>query len=165
FSRGDAVVVPITLAAMPCRNHSHREKRKSVWMCAESTATVIFRGIQRGTVRHASAHTEQRTHTAKQKQGAERNDPKSRQRHTWRASCSRVIITARDASPRPAVAKTSLQTTVQILIFCVLEKRGKMRRSTGRHINRAIGTAGRQRYMRHGPNLNNHARWQHTPIE
>ncbi|KAF5215846.1 hypothetical protein ECC02_011432 [Trypanosoma cruzi] len=76
---------------MPCCNHSHRETRKSVWMCAESTATVIAGGGHRGTVRHASAHTEQRTHTAKQKQRAEKNDPKSRQHFlAWRASCSRV---------------------------------------------------------------------------
>ncbi|ESS61045.1 hypothetical protein TCDM_11390 [Trypanosoma cruzi Dm28c] len=47
---------------MPCRNHFHRETRKSVWMCAESTATVNARGGHRGTVRHASAHKEQHTH-------------------------------------------------------------------------------------------------------
>ncbi|KAF5218776.1 hypothetical protein ECC02_008264 [Trypanosoma cruzi] len=42
---------------------------------------------------------------------------------------------------------------------CLLEKQ---KRSTGRHISTARGTAGWQRYMRYGPNLNNHARWQHT---
>ncbi|KAF5214683.1 hypothetical protein ECC02_012703 [Trypanosoma cruzi] len=62
---------------MPCCNHSHRETRKSVWMCAESTATVIAGGGHHGTVRHASAHTEQRTHPAKQKQRAEKNDPRA----------------------------------------------------------------------------------------
>ncbi|KAF5218772.1 hypothetical protein ECC02_008260 [Trypanosoma cruzi] len=51
---------------MPCRNHSHRETRKSVWMCAESTATVIVRGGHRGTVRHAPAHTAQSTYSAVQ---------------------------------------------------------------------------------------------------
>ncbi|RNC34998.1 hypothetical protein TcCL_Unassigned02175, partial [Trypanosoma cruzi] len=30
-----------------CRTHSHRGTRKSVWMCAESTATVIIRGGHR----------------------------------------------------------------------------------------------------------------------
>ncbi|EKF98025.1 hypothetical protein TCSYLVIO_011087, partial [Trypanosoma cruzi] len=111
---------------MPCCNHSHRETRKSVWMCAESTATVIVRGGHHGTVLHALAHTKQRPQPAEQKQRGEENDPKSRQHlHTWRASCSRVAISARGASPRPAVAKASLQSTVQILIFCVLEKQEK----------------------------------------
>ncbi|KAF5217728.1 hypothetical protein ECC02_009361 [Trypanosoma cruzi] len=41
-------------------------------------------------------------------------------------------------------------------------KAKKKRRRTGRHISTARGTAGWQRYMRCGPNLNNHARWQHT---
>ncbi|KAF5215426.1 hypothetical protein ECC02_011893 [Trypanosoma cruzi] len=36
------------------------------------------------------------------------------------------------------------------------------RRSTGRHIRTARGTTGWQRYMRYGPDLNNHARWRHT---
>ncbi|EKF28845.1 hypothetical protein MOQ_007392, partial [Trypanosoma cruzi marinkellei] len=48
-------------------------------------------GGHRGTVRHASAHTEQRPHPAEQKQWGEKNDPKSSQHpHAWRASCSRV---------------------------------------------------------------------------
>ncbi|KAF5219392.1 hypothetical protein ECC02_007631 [Trypanosoma cruzi] len=60
-------------------------------------------------------------------------------------------------------ANTFLQSTVQILI-CVWVSVGEAakRRSTGRHISTARGTAGWQRYMRYGPNLNNHARWQHT---
>ncbi|EKG03677.1 hypothetical protein TCSYLVIO_005272 [Trypanosoma cruzi] len=91
---------------MPCCNHSHRETRKSVWMCAESTATAIVRGGRRGTIRHASAHTEQRPQPAEQKQRGEKNDPKSRQLHAWRASCSRVTISAGDASQRPAFAKS-----------------------------------------------------------
>ncbi|KAF5213682.1 hypothetical protein ECC02_013779 [Trypanosoma cruzi] len=45
---------------------------------------------------------------------------------------------------------------------CLLEKqKKKKKRITGRHIRTARGTAGWQRYMRCGPNLNNHARWQH----
>ncbi|EKF32244.1 hypothetical protein MOQ_003908 [Trypanosoma cruzi marinkellei] len=60
-------------------------------MCAESTATLIVRGDHRGTLRHVSAHTEQRPHPAEQKQREEKNDPKSRQHlHAWRASCSRI---------------------------------------------------------------------------
>ncbi|RNC39267.1 exo-alpha-sialidase, partial [Trypanosoma cruzi] len=36
LSRGDAVVVPVTPAAMPCCNHSHRETIKSlVDVCRE----------------------------------------------------------------------------------------------------------------------------------
>ncbi|ESS55650.1 hypothetical protein TCDM_12865 [Trypanosoma cruzi Dm28c] len=46
-------------------------------MCVESTATVIFRGGHRGTVRHAPAHTEQRTYPAKQKQRGERMAPRA----------------------------------------------------------------------------------------
>ncbi|EKF26199.1 hypothetical protein MOQ_010118, partial [Trypanosoma cruzi marinkellei] len=57
FSRGDAVVVPIMLATLPCRHHSHREtrKRECVDVRAKSTATVIARGGHRRTVRHASS--------------------------------------------------------------------------------------------------------------
>ncbi|KAF5218027.1 hypothetical protein ECC02_009049 [Trypanosoma cruzi] len=42
------------------------ERQGSVWVCAENTATVIARGGHRGTVRHAPAHTEQRTYSAVQ---------------------------------------------------------------------------------------------------
>ncbi|ESS61303.1 hypothetical protein TCDM_11119 [Trypanosoma cruzi Dm28c] len=146
---------------MPCRNHSHRETRKSVWMCAESTATVIVRGGHRDTVRHASAQKEQRTHPAVQKQRGEENDPKSRQHlHTWRASCSRVAISARDASQRPAVAKNIHAERCANNYFLCAGKAGK--RSTGRHIKTARGTAGWQRYMRCSLNINNHGRWKHT---
>ncbi|ESS62822.1 hypothetical protein TCDM_09480 [Trypanosoma cruzi Dm28c] len=69
---------------MPCRNHSHRETRRCVWMCAESTATVIVRGGRRGTIRHAPAHTEQRTHTAEQKQrGVRRMTPRAGNTFTY----------------------------------------------------------------------------------
>ncbi|EKF29410.1 hypothetical protein MOQ_006808, partial [Trypanosoma cruzi marinkellei] len=82
---------------------------------------------------------------------------------------SGLAMSARDASQHPAVAKAFLQCTVQILMcVCMLEEhktRGTQdKRSTGRHINTARGTAAWQRYMRYGPNLNNHARWQHTPV-
>ncbi|EKG02270.1 hypothetical protein TCSYLVIO_006709 [Trypanosoma cruzi] len=130
---------------MPCSNHSHRETRKSVWMCAESTATVIVRGDHRGTVRHASAHTEQRPQPAEQKQRGEKNDPKSRQHLlAWRASCSRVTISARDASQRPAVAKAFLQSTVQIPIFCVLEKQKEEHREAHQHSKRHSWMAAKQ---------------------
>ncbi|ESS61128.1 hypothetical protein TCDM_11301 [Trypanosoma cruzi Dm28c] len=47
-------------------------------MCARSTATVIVRGDHRGTVRHASAHTEQRPKPAVQKQrGVGRMTPRA----------------------------------------------------------------------------------------
>ncbi|EAN99563.1 hypothetical protein Tc00.1047053504081.370 [Trypanosoma cruzi] len=92
---------------MPCRNHSHRETGKSVWMCAENTATVIFRVGHRGTVRHASSHTEQRMHPAVQKQEERRMTPRAGNTLTHGgASCSGVAISARDASQRPAVAKS-----------------------------------------------------------
>ncbi|KAF5219314.1 hypothetical protein ECC02_007740 [Trypanosoma cruzi] len=122
-------------------------------MCAESTATVIVGGGHRGTVRHASAHTEQRPHPAKQKQMGEKNDPKSRQHFlVWRASCSRVsrpqtqckrrpthiqwhrdshrrhtrsglAMSARDASQRPASQRAFLQSTVQLLLCVLVEER------------------------------------------
>ncbi|ESS60703.1 hypothetical protein TCDM_11748 [Trypanosoma cruzi Dm28c] len=147
---------------MPCCNHSHRETRKSVWMCAESTATAIVRGGHRGTVRHASAHTEQRTQPAVQKQRGEKNDPKSRQHlHAWRASCSRVTISAGDASQRPYLRQEhSCRAVCNYL--CVCDEGAKKNRSAGRHINTARGTAGWQQYMQYDPKLNNHARWQHT---
>ncbi|KAF5216840.1 hypothetical protein ECC02_010357 [Trypanosoma cruzi] len=63
----------------------------------------------------------------------------------------------------PLLPRAFLQSTVQILM-CVCAGKAEKKRSTGRHINTAGGTAGWQRYMRYGPNLNNHARWQHTPI-
>ncbi|KAF5214618.1 hypothetical protein ECC02_009358 [Trypanosoma cruzi] len=82
-----------------------------------------------------------------------------------RPSCSRVIISARNVSQRPSLPKAFLQSTVQLLI-CVWVSVGEAakRRSTGRHISTARGTAGWQRCMRYGHNLNNHARWQHTHI-
>ncbi|EKF30807.1 hypothetical protein MOQ_005370, partial [Trypanosoma cruzi marinkellei] len=119
FSRGDALVVPITLAALPYRNHSHRETGKSVWMRTKCTATVIAREGHRGTVRHASAQTKRRTHPAVQKQRGEKNDPKSRQHRVSHSRHARngLAISARDASQRHAVAKPFLQSTVQILLF------------------------------------------------
>ncbi|KAF5219111.1 hypothetical protein ECC02_007966, partial [Trypanosoma cruzi] len=62
-------------------------------------------------------------------------------------------------------ANTFLQSILQVLM-CVWVSVGEAekRRSTGRHIRTARGTAGWQRYMRCGLNTNNHARWQHTPI-
>ncbi|KAF5215168.1 hypothetical protein ECC02_012168 [Trypanosoma cruzi] len=85
-----------------------------------------------------------------------------RQRRLSRHSPSRIIT--HRATPATGIANTFLQSTVQILI-CVWVSVGEAakRRSTGRHISTAGGTAGWQRYMRYGPNLNNHARWQHTP--
>ncbi|KAF5219052.1 hypothetical protein ECC02_007983 [Trypanosoma cruzi] len=73
----------------------------------------------------------------------------------------------------PAHTEQSTYSTVQIqreehcattyvCARCVLEEQKK--RSTGRHINMAGGTAGWPRYMRYGLNLNNHARWQYAPI-
>ncbi|EKF38613.1 hypothetical protein MOQ_001176 [Trypanosoma cruzi marinkellei] len=178
---------------MPRCNHSHRETAKSVWMCAESTATVIARERHRGAVRHASAHTEQRMHPAEQKHGERRMTPRAGNTLTHgghraaastglrrnakgvpHASINGTVIPAADtqqtlhvstehASQRPAVAKAFLQSTVQILI-CVCAGGAEEKRSTGRHINSAKGTVGWQQHMRYGPNLNNHARWQHTPV-
>ncbi|ESS59155.1 hypothetical protein TCDM_12290 [Trypanosoma cruzi Dm28c] len=75
----------------------------------------------------------------------------------------RAAASARNASQRPSLPKTFLQSTVQILI-CVWVCDGEAeKRSTGRQIS----TAGWQRYMRYmrcGLSLNNHARWQHTQI-
>ncbi|KAF5215850.1 hypothetical protein ECC02_010382 [Trypanosoma cruzi] len=82
--------------------HRHRDNKECVWMCAESKATAIARGSHRGTVRHASAHTEQRTHPAKQKQREKKNDPKSRQHFlAWRASCSPVSRPQTQCKRRP----------------------------------------------------------------
>ncbi|ESS61870.1 hypothetical protein TCDM_10505 [Trypanosoma cruzi Dm28c] len=68
-----------------------------------------------------------------------------------RPSCSRVIISARNVSQRPSLPQTFLQSTVQILI-CVWVSVGEAeKRSKGRHIRTARGTAGWQRYMRYGP--------------
>ncbi|ESS62788.1 hypothetical protein TCDM_09528 [Trypanosoma cruzi Dm28c] len=62
----------------------------------------------------------------------------------------RAAASARNASPRPSLPKTFLQSTVQLLI-CVWVSVGEAeKRSTGRHITTARGTAGWQRYMRHG---------------
>ncbi|EKF32193.1 hypothetical protein MOQ_003960 [Trypanosoma cruzi marinkellei] len=100
---------------------TERHKRKSVWVCAKRTATVIARGGHRGTVHHASAHTEQRTHPAEQKRRGETNDPKSR--HTR----SGLAMSARDAIQHPAVAKAFLHNTMQILMCVyVLEEQKKI---------------------------------------
>ncbi|RNC33636.1 hypothetical protein TcCL_Unassigned03649 [Trypanosoma cruzi] len=63
----------------------------------------------------------------------------------------------------PPSPRAFLQSTVQSLIS-VCAGGAEKRRSTGRHISTARGTAGWQRYVRHGPNINNHARWRHTSI-
>ncbi|EKF28898.1 hypothetical protein MOQ_007337 [Trypanosoma cruzi marinkellei] len=170
---GDAVVVPITLALMPRCNHPHRETRKSVWMCAESTATVIANGGHRGTVRHVSAHTEQRPQPAKQKQKERGMTPRAVNTFTHgghRAAASAGIqlnakgvqhIHPSDDTVIPTAGTNSaasprscLRSTVQILVLvcvCVLEEQKKKKRSTRRHINTTRGTAGWQRYMRYGP--------------
>ncbi|EAN99874.1 hypothetical protein Tc00.1047053508873.25 [Trypanosoma cruzi] len=115
---GEAVVVPITLAAMPCCNHSHRETIKSVWMCAESTATVTVRGGHRGTVRHASAHTEQRTHPAVQKQRGEKNAPRAGNFTHGRHRAAASPFQHGTQANVPTFAKAFLQSAVQIHV-CV----------------------------------------------
>ncbi|ESS60884.1 hypothetical protein TCDM_11565 [Trypanosoma cruzi Dm28c] len=147
---------------MPCRNHSHRETRKSVWMCAESTATVIVRGGHRGTVRHAPAHTEQRPKPAVQKQrGVGRMTPRAGNTFTHGGHRAPALPfqhgTQANVPPSP---KHSCRALCKYL-FSVC---WKSRRSTGRHINTARRTAGSQRYMRYDPNFNRHSRWQHTSI-
>ncbi|EKF28851.1 hypothetical protein MOQ_007386, partial [Trypanosoma cruzi marinkellei] len=74
FSRDDAVVFPITLAAPPCRHHSHSETTKSVWMCAESTATVVAGGGHRDAIHHASSF----------QHGTQANVPPSPKTFLWR---------------------------------------------------------------------------------
>ncbi|KAF5214744.1 hypothetical protein ECC02_012630 [Trypanosoma cruzi] len=146
----------------PCCNHSHRETRKSVWMCAESTATVIVGGGHRGTVRHAPAHNEQRPQPEVQKQRREWSQEQATSSHTAgivRPCCH--VSTGRKPTPR-CRQEHSCRPLCKYLCVCAGETEKK--RSTGRHIRTARGTAGWQRYMRYGPNLNNHTRWQHTPI-
>ncbi|ESS63699.1 hypothetical protein TCDM_08412 [Trypanosoma cruzi Dm28c] len=144
---------------MPCRNHSHRETRKSVWMCAESTATVIVRRGHRGTVRHASSHTEQRPKPAVQKQrGVGRMTPRAGNTFTHgghRAAAS--SFQHRTQAHAPLSPRHHCRAVCKYL-FSVCWRNGKKKRSTGRQIS----TAGWQQYMRYGPNLNNHARCQHT---
>ncbi|ESS62908.1 hypothetical protein TCDM_09378 [Trypanosoma cruzi Dm28c] len=115
---------------MPCCNHSHRETRRCVWMCAESTATVIVRGGHRGTVRHASVHTEQRPKPAVRKQrGVRRMIPRAVNTLTHgghRAAASSFQHgTQANVPPSP---RAFLQSGVQLLIFCVLEKQEKKKR-------------------------------------
>ncbi|EKF32245.1 hypothetical protein MOQ_003909 [Trypanosoma cruzi marinkellei] len=89
-----------------------------------------------------------------------------RHRHFHRSqTSSSLAMSARNAGQRPAVAKSipAVHCANTYVCVCVLEEREK-KRSTGRHINTARGTAGWQQYMRYGPHFNNHARWQHTPI-
>ncbi|RNC32863.1 hypothetical protein TcCL_Unassigned04487, partial [Trypanosoma cruzi] len=70
----------------------------------------------------------------------------------------------RNTKRRHAVANKFFQSTVLLVIsVCVCAEKAEKKRSTGRHIKTARGTAGWQRCMRHGPNIKNHARWQHTP--
>ncbi|KAF5216708.1 hypothetical protein ECC02_010501 [Trypanosoma cruzi] len=101
--------------------------------------------------------------------------PTERQGSVWKC----VPRTQRLSSPEEAIAAPSVtrqhtpskaHSAVQIhscrafcTYLCVWVSVGEAEeRSTGRHINTARGTAGWQRYMRYGPNLNNHKRWQHT---
>ncbi|EKF98293.1 hypothetical protein TCSYLVIO_010809 [Trypanosoma cruzi] len=77
---------------------------------------------------------------------------------------SGLYMSARDASQRISITKVLLQSTAQIPICpCAGGAEGK-KKGTERHISTARGTAGWRRYMRHGPNIDNHARWQHIHI-
>ncbi|RNC32952.1 hypothetical protein TcCL_Unassigned04388, partial [Trypanosoma cruzi] len=57
-----------------------------------------------------------------------------------------------NAKRRHAVANKFFQSTVQLVMsVCVCAGKAEKKRSTGRHINTARGTAGWQRCMRYGP--------------
>ncbi|KAF5222735.1 hypothetical protein ECC02_004312 [Trypanosoma cruzi] len=80
----------------------------------------------------------------------------SHRRHTR----SSLAISARDATQRPAVAKNILSEHCATTYVCVCWSR---KRSKGRHIiSTERDTAGWQKYMRHGHDPNNHARWRQT---
>ncbi|ESS61675.1 hypothetical protein TCDM_10710 [Trypanosoma cruzi Dm28c] len=123
---------------MPCCNHSHRETRKSVWMCAESTATVIVRGGHRGTIRHASSHTEQRPKPAVQKQRGEEKRMTPRAGNTFTHGGHRAAALPFQHGMQanvPPSPRAFMQSGVQIPIFCVLEKqeKGENRRKANQH--------------------------------
>ncbi|EAN93320.1 hypothetical protein Tc00.1047053511089.15 [Trypanosoma cruzi] len=156
------------------RRHAHcnallqslaqRDNKECVDVCLEHSDRHLQRSPSWHRPSRVSTHrATPATSKVKPKRG-KKNDPKSRQHlHTWRTSCSRVIISARDAGQRSTVAKTFLQSAVR-LSMCVCARGSEKKRSTGRRINMAGGTAGWQRYMRYGTNLNNRSRWQHTHI-
>ncbi|EKF38989.1 hypothetical protein MOQ_000792, partial [Trypanosoma cruzi marinkellei] len=126
-----------------CREHSdcHRQRRPS-WHRPSRVST------------HRATHAPGRA-----KQRGETNDPKSGQHlHAWRASCSR-------RQPAPSKIETEfLQNTVQILVcVCLLEehKTKEEHREAHQHSKRHSWMAAIHAVR---PNLNNHARWQHTPV-
>ncbi|ESS55531.1 hypothetical protein TCDM_12987 [Trypanosoma cruzi Dm28c] len=124
-----------------CCHHSHRETRKRVWMCVESTATVIVRRGHRGTVRHASAHTEQRPQPAVQKQRGEEKRMTPRAGNTFTHGGHRAAVlpfqhgTQANVPPSPKSIHAERCANT-----CVCWKSRK--RSTGRHIRTARGKAG-----------------------
>ncbi|ESS54986.1 hypothetical protein TCDM_13573 [Trypanosoma cruzi Dm28c] len=96
-------------------------------------------------------HKKRRPQSVEQKQREEKNDPKSRQHlHAWRASCSRVSISARDAKGVTPSPSHSCRALRNYLFLCVRARWRSRKRSTGRQINTARGTAGQQRCMRYG---------------
>ncbi|KAF5214964.1 hypothetical protein ECC02_012394 [Trypanosoma cruzi] len=121
---------------MPCHNHSHRETTNSVWVCAENTQRLPSSEEAIVAPSVTRQHTTSNAHNRKCKNRGE-NGPKSRQHlHTRRASCGRVAMSARDASPRPAVAKSIHADHCANTYVCVLEKRKKR--------GAQEGTSGRQ---------------------
>ncbi|EKG00626.1 hypothetical protein TCSYLVIO_008420 [Trypanosoma cruzi] len=110
-------------------------------------------------------HKKRRPQSVEQKQREEKNDPKSRQHlHAWRASCSRVSISARDAKGVTPSPSHSCRALCNYLFLCVRarwkSREKKKHREANQHSKRHSRTAA-MHAVRH--NLNNHTRWQHTP--
>ncbi|RNC56153.1 hypothetical protein TcCL_ESM06298 [Trypanosoma cruzi] len=94
-------------------------------MCAENTQRLPSSEEAIVAPSVTRQHTTSNARNRKCKNRGE-NDPKSRQHlHTRRASCGRVAMSARDASPRPAVAKSIHADHCANTYVCVLEKRKK----------------------------------------
>ncbi|ESS60714.1 hypothetical protein TCDM_11740 [Trypanosoma cruzi Dm28c] len=101
---------------MPCCNHSHRQGRVCVDVRREHSDCHRQRRPSWHRPSRVSIHrATPETSRAKTKRRGEKNDPKSRQHlHAWRASCSRVAISARDASrapPSPSIHPEHCATT------------------------------------------------------
>ncbi|ESS55739.1 hypothetical protein TCDM_12771 [Trypanosoma cruzi Dm28c] len=107
-------------------------------MCAESTATVIVRGGHRDTVRHASAQKEQRTQPAEQKQrGVRRMTPRAGSTLTHGGHRAAALPFQHGTQANvPLSPRAILQSGVQILIFCVLEKQKEEHREAHQHSKR-----------------------------
>ncbi|EKF32257.1 hypothetical protein MOQ_003897 [Trypanosoma cruzi marinkellei] len=152
----EAIVAPsVTRQYTPSNTRTRQSKNRGKRIMTSRAGNTFTRGGHRAA---ASAGTQQNAKSGPQASIRWHRD--SHRRHTF----SGLAMSARDEIQRPAVAKSIPAVHCANTYMFVHAGGTEEKRSTGMHIITAKGTAVWKRYMRYGPNLNNHARWQYTPI-